>query len=86
MESRYDVIIVGGSFGGLAVAGQFESKKVLLLDHKEVGENQTSACGTLLYVPEALGLRESVLQVHPKAYCILMERLSSINWLTLFAL
>lgn len=66
MGYDYDVIIVGASFAGLAVASQLEKKKILLLDHKEVGESQTSACGTLLYVVEALGLRQTVLQVHPK--------------------
>lgn len=65
---KFDVIIAGASFAGLAVASQLQEKKVLLIDHKEVGENQTSACGTLLYVVEALGLRESVLQVHHQIY------------------
>jgi hypothetical protein len=40
---------------------------VLLLDRREVGEVQTSACGTPLWVPQALGVEASVLQVHRKA-------------------
>ena len=68
MSRRYDVIIAGASFAGLAVASQLQGKKVLLIDHKEVGGNQTSACGTLLYVAEALGLRDAVLQIHHKIY------------------
>lgn len=58
----YDVIIVGASFAGLAVARELRGQ-VLLLDRHEVGSHQTSACGTPLWVPEALGVRESVLQV-----------------------
>lgn len=59
----YDVIIAGGSFGGLAVASQIRGK-TLLVEPYEIGERQTSACGTLLGVPQRLGLKDSVLQVH----------------------
>lgn len=59
----YDAIVVGASFGGLAVARQLRGE-VLLLDRNDVGSVQTSACGTPLWVPESLGVRESVLQVH----------------------
>jgi len=65
-ERSYDVIIVGASFAGLAVARQLRGE-VLLLDRNEVGAVQTSACGTPLWVPQALGLERSVLQVHTKA-------------------
>ncbi|MBI4735260.1 MAG: NAD(P)/FAD-dependent oxidoreductase [candidate division NC10 bacterium] len=60
MLIRYDVIIVGGSFAGLAVASRLRGR-VLLIDKDEIGEGQTSACGTLLGVPQRLGLMESVL-------------------------
>jgi flavin-dependent dehydrogenase len=59
----YDAIVVGASFGGLAVARQLRGE-VLLLDRNEVGAVQTSACGTPLWVPEALGVRDSVLEIH----------------------
>ncbi|MBI2350708.1 MAG: NAD(P)/FAD-dependent oxidoreductase [Deltaproteobacteria bacterium] len=59
----YDVIIAGRSFAGLAVAGQLRGK-VLLIEPHGIGEQQTSACGTPLAVPERLGLMDSVLQVH----------------------
>jgi flavin-dependent dehydrogenase len=59
----YDAIVVGASFAGLAVARQLRGE-VLLLDRHEVGTVQTSACGTPLWVPQALGLEKSVLQVH----------------------
>ena len=64
-ERSYDVIIVGASFAGLAVARQLRGE-VLLLDRNEVGAVQTSACGTPVWVPQALGLEKSVLQVHTK--------------------
>ena len=64
MRAReYDAIIVGASFAGLAVARELWGE-VLLLDRHEVGSHQTSACGTPLWVPQALGVGESVLQVH----------------------
>jgi len=59
----YDVIIVGGSFAGLAVASQLRGK-MLLIEPYKIGEHQTSACGTPLGVPKGLGLMDSVLQVH----------------------
>jgi flavin-dependent dehydrogenase len=61
----YDAIVVGASFAGLAVARELRGK-VLLLDRNEVGAVQTSACGTPLWVPEALGVAASVLQVHDR--------------------
>ncbi len=60
----FDVIIAGHSFAGLAVASQVKGR-VLLIDPKPIGDGQTSACGTLLGVPQRLGLMDSVLQVHP---------------------
>jgi flavin-dependent dehydrogenase len=62
---EYDAIVVGASFAGLAVARQLRGR-VLLLDRNEVGEIQTSACGTPLWVPLALGVASSVLQVHER--------------------
>jgi len=61
----YDAIVVGASFAGLAVARQLRGE-VLMLDRNEVGAVQTSACGTPLWVPETLGVSESVLQVHDR--------------------
>lgn len=62
---EYDAIVVGASFGGLAVARQLRGR-VLLIDRNEVGTVQTSACGTPLWVPQALGVASSVLQVHER--------------------
>lgn len=63
--SDYDAIVVGASFGGLAVARRLRGR-VLLLDRHEIGSVQTSACGTPLWVPQALGVADSVLQVHER--------------------
>ena len=62
---EFDAIVVGASFAGLAVARQLRGE-VLVLDRNEVGAVQTSACGTPLWVPESLGLAESILQVHDR--------------------
>lgn len=62
--NSYDVIIAGASFGGLAVASALADKRVLLIDPKPIGDGQTSACGTLYGVIEALGLYDSLRQVH----------------------
>ncbi len=66
MQVKYDVVIVGGSFGGLAVASQLRGS-TLVIDRKPIGAGQRSACATPLRVPRALGLEESVLQVHDRA-------------------
>ena len=62
----YDVIIAGGSFGGLAAAVQLRGKHVLLIEPHAIGSLQTSACGTLLAVLEATGTIGSLLQTHDR--------------------
>ena len=62
----YDVIIAGAGFAGLAAAGELCGKRVLLIDRKEIGNHQASACGTLLGVMEALDAMDCVLQVHAR--------------------
>jgi len=64
---KYDAIIVGASFAGLALATRLRGK-ILLIDKKEIGTGQTSACGTLLSVPQELGGRDSVLQVYQRGF------------------
>jgi digeranylgeranylglycerophospholipid reductase len=63
-QKHYDVIIVGASFAGLAVAAQLRNKRVLVLDRKPIGTGQTSACGIPLRTLQALGLEDAVLQIH----------------------
>jgi flavin-dependent dehydrogenase len=64
---NYDVIIVGASFAGLGVASRLRGN-VLLVDRKDIGTGQTSACATPLNVPEVLGCMDSVLQVYQKGF------------------
>ena len=49
----YDVLIAGGSFAGLAAAVQLRGRRVLLVEPREIGAVQTSACGTPLAVLQA---------------------------------
>lgn len=63
---KYDAIIVGGSFAGLAVASRLRGR-ILLIDRQEIGSRQTSACGTLYSVLERLDCLDSLLQVHHEA-------------------
>ncbi|MFI5025784.1 MAG: NAD(P)/FAD-dependent oxidoreductase [Solirubrobacterales bacterium] len=47
LDGRYDVLICGASFAGLAVARELAGcgADVLVIDRYEIGERQTSACG-----------------------------------------
>lgn len=65
--TNYDVIIVGGSFAGLAVASRLRGK-VLLIDRKEIGTGQTSACLTLLSTLRQIGTQDSVVQTYSQGY------------------
>ncbi len=58
---KYDVIIVGASFAGLAVASRLNAK-VLLIDQYDIGSHQISACGTLVKTIEKIGCEDSILQ------------------------
>ncbi|MBI5035838.1 NAD(P)/FAD-dependent oxidoreductase [Candidatus Micrarchaeota archaeon] len=58
---QYDVAIVGASFAGLAVASKLGGNS-LLIDRKEIGSHQASACGTLVKTMEAVGCENSILQ------------------------
>lgn len=61
-----DVLIIGGSFAGLAVANQLRGFRVTILDPKPIGSGQTSACGAPLPVLEHWGMTDSVLQTHDR--------------------
>lgn len=60
---KYDAIIVGASFAGLAVASRLKGN-ILLIDKKVIGTKQTSACGSHLSVLEDMDCLDSVLQVY----------------------
>lgn len=63
-HSRYDVIIVGGSFAGLAVASQLKDHRVLMIDQRPIGAHQTSTCAMPLAMAEALGTLSAVQEIH----------------------
>ena len=65
MESEWDAIVVGASFGGLAAAMELAGAgRVLLIDRQPIGEGETSACGTLLRVLERLDALDALEQSH----------------------
>ena len=80
---KYDAIIVGGSFAGLAVASRLRGN-ILLIDKKEIGAGQTSACGTHLSVPLALNCMDSVLQVYNTGFIHTSSKIIEYNLPYLF--
>ncbi len=63
---KYDVIIAGASFAGLAVASKIRGR-VLLIDRKKIGTNVTSACGTTTQLMKKIKCEKSILQRFNKA-------------------
>ncbi|MDR7522343.1 MAG: hypothetical protein QN168_07765, partial [Armatimonadota bacterium] len=70
---RYDVIIAGASFGGLAAAQHLRAGprpdgsprcRVLVLDRQAIGEGVTSACAAPVRILEQAGAGGAVQQVH----------------------
>ncbi len=63
-DARYDVVICGASFAGLAVARELRASRarVLVLDRYEIGERQTSACCAPTEWLENLDLEGSIKQ------------------------
>lgn len=61
--SDYDAIVCGGSFGGLAAAGQIGGR-VLVIDRLEIGDGETSASAVPLACLERLDLTHHAQQVH----------------------
>jgi flavin-dependent dehydrogenase len=64
LDGRYDVLICGASFGGLAAARELAGSgaEVLVVDRYAIGERPTSACGIPTDWLRALGLMEVELQ------------------------
>ena len=64
LTGRYDGLICGASFAGLAAARELAGSgaDVLVIDRYEIGERQTSACAAPTSWLENLGLSESILQ------------------------
>lgn len=61
--ARYDAIVCGGSFAGLAAAGQIGGR-VLVIDSQAIGDGETSASAVPLACLERLDLLGCVQQVH----------------------
>ncbi len=59
---KYDVVIAGASFAGLAVASKITDGKVLLIDRKEIGTHQQSACGTTVRMVKSVKCEKSILK------------------------
>ena len=68
MTAKWDAIVVGASFGGLAAAQALTgSGRVLLIDRQQVGAGQTSACAAPLPLLEWFGGGDAVEQLHQVA-------------------
>ena len=63
-SNQYDVVIVGASFAGLAVARQLRGHRVLLVDQRPVGSHQTSTCAMPLSLVAMLGVESAVQERH----------------------
>jgi flavin-dependent dehydrogenase len=66
-RSQYDVIVVGGSFAGLAVASQLRGHRVLVIDQRPIGTHQTSTCAVPLATAEAVGALSATQEIHEYA-------------------
>lgn len=64
LTGRFDVLICGASFAGLAAARELAGSgaDVLVVDRYEIGERQTSACAAPTAWLENLDLGEAILQ------------------------
>jgi flavin-dependent dehydrogenase len=64
LSGRFDVLVCGASFAGLAVARELAGSgaNVLVIDRYEIGERQTSACAAPTEWLKNLGLEASIKQ------------------------
>jgi menaquinone-9 beta-reductase len=79
LQRDCDVLVCGASFAGLAVARELAGTgaRVLVIDRYEIGERQTSACGTPTLWLEALGLQDSLRQTFDRLIVHTPWRISS---------
>jgi flavin-dependent dehydrogenase len=61
LSGKYDVLVCGASFAGLAVARELAGSgaRVMVIDRYEIGERQTSACGIPTEWLRVMGLMDS---------------------------
>ncbi|MGH2969933.1 MAG: NAD(P)/FAD-dependent oxidoreductase [Solirubrobacteraceae bacterium] len=78
--ARYDVVICGASFAGLAVARELRASRarVLVLDRYEIGERQTSACCAPTDWLVNLGLEASIRQTFESM--VLHTKGAGVRW------
>ena len=66
-SAGYDVVIAGGSYAGLAAAGQL-GDRALIIDQHRIAALQHSACAIPLEIAQRFDVEETVLQVYPDGY------------------
>jgi menaquinone-9 beta-reductase len=78
--ARYDVVICGASFAGLAVARELRASRarVLVLDRYEIGERQTSACCAPTSWLVNLGLEGAIRQTFEQM--VMHTAGASVRW------
>src|SRR3989338_365086 len=64
---KYDVVIAGASFAGLAVASKIKNKRTLLIERDDIGSDVRSACGTLVKTMEKINCEKSIVQTFDTA-------------------
>src|SRR3954449_5999945 len=71
LSGRWDVLVCGASFAGLAVARELRNSgaSVLIVDRYDIGERQTSACAAPTSWLTALGLEQSIQQMFGALLC-----------------
>src|SRR3954451_25201426 len=60
----YDVVIIGGSFAGLATAMQLRGYRVLVIDQRPIGAHQSSTCAIPVATMRAFGTESAALETH----------------------
>ncbi|MCW2968372.1 MAG: NAD(P)/FAD-dependent oxidoreductase [Solirubrobacteraceae bacterium] len=80
LHGRFDVLICGASFAGLAAARELAGSgaDVLVIDRYEIGERQTSACAAPTAWLENLGLEGSIRQTFSELVVHVPQR--SVTW------
>lgn len=61
----FDVVIIGGSFAGLATAMALRDHRVLVIEQYPIGARQSSTCGIPLRLAQMVGAERAVQQAHP---------------------
>lgn len=79
MSAQYDAIVCGGSFAGLAAAGQIGGR-VLVIDRLPIGDGETSASAVPLACLENMDLLSVVEQVHEEIHIHTRRRTQTLRF------